>query len=65
VPPGYASFPGQNGVGTPWLTADVSDGAVKGVIFIVSKRNWTTNGEDAEDGAYRGTVIVTVVADDD
>jgi hypothetical protein len=64
---GLASLPGQNNVGTRPLTGNVAgqQHGRLGVIFIVSKRNWTANGKDAEPGKYRGTLVVTVTADDD
>jgi hypothetical protein len=64
---GLSSLPGQNNVGTRPLTANVAgqQHGRLGVIFIISKRNWTTNGKDAEPGKYRGTLVVTVTADDD
>jgi hypothetical protein len=62
-----ASLPGQNGAGTPPLTASVAgfEHGRLGLIFIVSKRNWTENGRDAAPGKYWGSLEVTVTADDD
>lgn len=63
---GLASLPGQKNVGTPLLTANVAGRAPGrlGVIFIVSERDWTESGRDAEPGKYRGIVEVTVTAED-
>lgn len=62
----YASLPGLNNAGTPILTANVANKphGVFGLIYIISKRNWTTDGRDAQPGKYRGALIVTVTADD-
>jgi hypothetical protein len=64
---GLASLPGQNNVGTPPLTANLAgqEHGRLGLIFIVSKRNWTENGRDARPGKYWGTLEVTVTADAD
>jgi hypothetical protein len=61
-----SSLPGQNGVGTPTLTADVAgyQHGRAGLIFIVSERDWTTNGQKARPGKYRGMLEVTVTAED-
>jgi hypothetical protein len=64
---GLSSLPGQNNAGTLPLTANVAghEHGRLGLIFIVSKRNWTENGKDAQPGKYRGTLEVTVTADGD
>jgi hypothetical protein len=64
---GLSSLPGQNNVGTLPLTANLAgqEHGQLGLIFIVSKRNWTENGRDARPGKYRGALQVTVTADDD
>jgi hypothetical protein len=64
---GLSSLPGQNNAGTLPLTANVAghEHGRLGLIFIVSKRNWTENGRDARPGKYRGALQVTVTADDD
>jgi hypothetical protein len=61
-----SSLPGQNGLGTPTLTANVAgfEHGRAGLIFIVSERDWTTNGKKARPGKYRGMLEVTVTADD-
>jgi hypothetical protein len=61
---GFAMLPGQNGVGTPALTANVSlrRRGVPGMIYIVSRHHWTVDGHYATPGEYRGTVEVTLTA---
>jgi hypothetical protein len=60
----FAGLPGQDGVGTPALSADVSlrRHGVLGMIYIVAKHRWTEDGRDAAPGKYRGTVEVTLTA---
>ena len=61
----FASLPGQDGVGTPPLTTDVSQlGHAFGMIYIVARKDWTTDGQDAAPGDYRGGVEVTLTADE-
>lgn len=64
--PGFTSLPGVNGSGTPPLSADVSLGGhgAAGMIYVISKREWTENGDDAAPGSYGGSVEVTIVADE-
>jgi hypothetical protein len=62
--PGFALLPGTNGAGTPPLSADLRTrrlGAF-GMIFILSKPNWTVDGRVADEGRYGGRVQVTVTA---
>lgn len=62
--PGLAILPGTNGAGTPPLSADLRNrrhGAF-GMIFILSKPNWTVDGRIADEGRYGGRVQVTVTA---
>ncbi len=61
------SLTGEDGEGTPTLSADVSDPVhgTLGLIFVTSEQHWTANGQDAEPGKYRGTLEVTVTAGKD
>ena len=60
-----ADLPGQNGRGTPPLLARLPalGGKAFGVIYIVARRDWTSNGADATPGNYRGNVIITITSD--
>ena len=61
----YARLSGDDGAGTPPLTADMVSlhGSAYGVIYVVARRTWTPDGRPAEPGAYAGRLEVTVTAD--
>lgn len=66
VSPGIAVLPGLNGAGTPPLATDLRGrryGAY-GMIFILSKPDWTIDGRLADEGHYGGRVQVTVTTSD-
>lgn len=60
-----ATLPGRDGVGTRELTADMvrRRGQTTGVIYLVAERTWTPSGRPAEPGDYRGTVRITLTAE--
>ena len=62
---GFASLPGLNGAGTPPLTANVAGArhGAYGMIHIVARQHWTTDGKDATPGDYRGALEVTLTTD--
>ncbi len=61
----FAVLPGLDGVGTTALTADMADFREHafGVVYIVARRIWTTDGRPVAPGDYAGRVEVTVTAD--
>ena len=62
---GIAHMPGKVASGTPPLPADLAarDNMAFGVIYAVSRRDWTADGRDAEPGTYAGTVTIIVIAE--
>ena len=50
---------------TPPLTANMVQrgGKAYGVVYIVSRRDFTTDGKKARPGNYTGTIVLTVTAD--
>ncbi|HWA19455.1 MAG TPA: hypothetical protein VG757_10710 [Devosia sp.] len=61
----WAKLPGINGAGTPPLSADMVLRGMKawGVIYIVARRDWTSNGKPAHPGDYAGAVDLTITAE--
>lgn len=61
----WAKLPGTNNTGTPFLGANMVQrgGTAQGVVYIVSRRDFTTDGKKAKPGDYAGTIVLTVVAD--
>lgn len=61
----WAKLPGVNGAGTPLLTTNMlhRGGDAHGVVYIVSRRDFTSDGRKAKPGDYAGTILITVVAD--
>jgi hypothetical protein len=61
----WAKLPGTNNTGTPSLTTNMVQrgGKAHGVVYIVSRRDFTTDGKKAKPGDYAGTIVLTVVAD--
>lgn len=59
---GFAKLPGLNNKGTPTLSANLSlrPRGTFGVVYIVSKVNWTTDGKEADEGKYGGSVQLTL-----
>jgi len=59
---GFASLTGQNNQGTKPLTANLAQRprGTFGVLYIVSKVNWTADGKDAVEGKYGGSVELTL-----
>lgn len=60
-----ADLPGQNGAGTTALLAELPalGNEAFGVIYLVSRRDWTSNRTDAVPGDYQGNVIITITSE--
>lgn len=60
----WTLLPGINNAGTPPLAANMIErgGQAWGVIYIVARPGWTTDGRDAPPGDYAGAVVLTITA---
>lgn len=60
-----AQLPGQDGVGTSALPANLPGlgNEAFGVIYVVARRGWTTNGSDAAPGDYLGSIVITITSE--
>lgn len=59
---GFATLPGLDGQGTRPLSANLAQrpNGTFGVLYIVSRVNWTADGKEAAEGKYGGSVELTL-----